>query len=47
MAATTEQVGRSAPAPKVNSLGLEKAAYKGAPSTLCKGVGTIRSPNAS
>ena len=41
MSVTIEQTGRpaAAAAVKANHLGLEKAAYKGAPSTLCKGCG--------
>jgi 2-oxoglutarate ferredoxin oxidoreductase subunit beta len=41
MSVMTGQTGRpaAAAAVKTNSLGLEKTAYKGAPSTLCKGCG--------
>ena len=39
MSVTTENTGRPAAAVKTNHLGLEKAVYKGAPSTLCKGCG--------
>ncbi len=35
----TTPTAPAAPAAKVNLLGLDKAAYKGAPSTLCKGCG--------
>lgn len=35
----TTQASASARAPKVNSLGLDKAEYRGRPSTLCKGCG--------
>ncbi|MGQ9489927.1 MAG: 2-oxoacid:ferredoxin oxidoreductase subunit beta [Anaerolineae bacterium] len=36
---TTTETAVKGIAPRTNSLGLEKAAYKGAPSTLCKGCG--------
>jgi len=36
---TTTTKKRPARAPKVNALGLEKSAYRGGPSTLCKGCG--------
>jgi 2-oxoglutarate/2-oxoacid ferredoxin oxidoreductase subunit beta len=39
MSTTTEATPRPAPAVKVNALGLDKNAYKAAPSTLCKGCG--------
>src|SRR5512135_17402 len=39
MSTVTDTPRASAPAPKVNILGLDKNAYKAAPSTLCKGCG--------
>ena len=33
------QIETPAKSAKLNALGLEKTAYKGAPSTLCKGCG--------
>ena len=36
---TTTASKRPARAPKVNALGLDKSAYRGGPSTLCKGCG--------